>query len=169
MARLPGVTGEVSGRLLSKAEQATGPLNRTRILAHCPEIAAGIAGWSDALAASTALDPLLRQIAILVVVRRSPYETARHVKTALSLGLDARAVEAFEEEDWMHPVFSEAQRHVFRYAMLFDGGYGVADEAFANLQKHLTTEQIVELSALCAHAGSMARLAIALGFDPETH
>jgi alkylhydroperoxidase family enzyme len=137
-------------------------------LAQAPEAAAGLARFGDGLETASSLDPLVRQVAVLVAVRRSAYETQLETAKALRLGLNPDLLETFEEEDWTHPGFDDAQRAAFRYAMLFDGGYGVQAESFAELKRHLSDPQIAELSLVLAYHGALARLAIALGFAPES-
>ena len=142
-----------------------GSLNRTRVLEHIDGLARSI----DAVAASLdgALDPLLAATAAVAVLRRSPYELAVALPQARAAGITPEMVEAIEDEDWTDPSFSDAQKAVFRFAMMFDAGHGVPDADFGRLRDHLNEGQIVALAALCAHYGGLARLAIALAYPPE--
>ena len=167
MARIAGCSVEADDASLSMAEKRSGVLNRTRILANSKPIARGVAMLQDSIDESESVDALTRYIVILAAVRRSPYETDRHVPLALDAGLDEDMVEAFEEEDWTHPGFTDAQRAAFRYAMLLEAGYGVQTEEFEELRRHFSAQQIVEVSAIACFHGMLARLAIALAFDSE--
>lgn len=141
------------------------PLGRDRILSHVPALPAA----QQALAAALdgRLDPLLAATATAVVLRRSPYELAVAMPGARAAGLTDEMFEAIEDEDWTDPSFSDAQKAVFRFALIFDGGHGMPDADFDRVREHLDETETVALAALCAHAGSLARLAIALSYPPD--
>ncbi len=142
-----------------------GALSRDRVLSHVPELPA--AQKAVAAALERQLDPLLAATATAVVLRRSPYELAVAMPGACAAGLTDEMLEAIEDEDWTDPSFSDAQKAVFRFALMFDSGHGMPDADFDRVRQHLDEPATVALAALCAHAGSLARLAIALAYPPD--
>lgn len=151
--------------LVDGANQATA--NRTHVLGHKPGLPTALAEMEALLESPTVLDPLVRETAIVTVLRRSPYELSHRLKPARLAGLSPDMFEAIEDEDWTEPSFSEEQKAAMRFAMMFDAGHGIPSPAFEIFAETFTDEQLVELAALCAHYGACARFAIALGYRPE--
>ena len=118
--------------------------------------------YAAALLANTGLSPRHRSLALLAVTRRSEYEQSIHRARARDVGLGDAEFEAVESEDWTAECLDESDRAVFRFAMMFDAGHGMGDSVFDRLREYLDEAQIIELCATCAHAGGLARLAIAL-------
>ncbi len=143
------------------------PINRERILANRSGLAEAYRGLNDAHWSQPSLPGLLAATAVLAVSRRSPYEFKNFRKHAEQAGVTGDMIEAIQDEDWTDPSFSEEQKTVFRFAMMYDAGHGIPDTIFEQLSSYLNAAQIVELSSLCSLYGALARMAIALGTDPE--
>lgn len=163
MARVPYASPETiakiaSGRSLSAVE---------RILAWRPELVPASRQYESALEAGSLLAPLVRETAIMAVLRRSPPETARRLPKAKAAGLSAGMLEAIAEEDWTESSFSAVQKSVLRFAMLYDAGHGINEAVFSGVRENLSVPDIVELSALCSYYGGVARMAIAMGIGPD--
>ena len=141
--------------------------SRTEVLGHKPGLPTALAEMEALLETSSVLDPVVRETAIVTVLRRSPYELSHRLKPARLAGLSPDMFEAIEEEDWTEPSFSEEQKAAMRFAMMFDAGHGIPEPAFEIFAETFTDAQIVELAALCAHYGACARFAIALGYRQE--
>ena len=168
MSRIAPIdAGAVPEQALAKEEQSSGPLNRTRTLAHIAGLPAALNSVVETLWADGTVAPLLKATAIIVVVRRSPYELAVNVPKALQAGVTQDMVDAIQDEDWTDPAFDDAQKAVFRFAMMFDAGHGIPDVEFNRLTEHFDDGQIVELAGICTHYGGLARMAIALTFDMD--
>lgn len=164
MSRInPLAAGAIS--LVDGTNQATS--NRTGVLAHLPGLPASLAEAEALLENSKSLDPVVRETAIVTVLRRSPYELSHRLRPARLAGLSPDMFEAIEEEDWTEPSFSEEQKAAMRFAMMFDAGHGIPSPAFDLFAETFNDQQLVELAALCAHYGACARYAIALGYRPE--
>ncbi len=144
------------------------PSPMDRLLAWRPGLSARFRCDEELLQTDSQLGALLHETAVMSVVRRSPYETRRNMKRAIAAGLTSDMLEAIAEEDWTESSFSEAQKAVVRFAMLYDAGHGVNEPAFASVKTQLSVPQIVELAAVCSHYGGVARLAIGLALDPES-
>ena len=142
-------------------------INLVKMWANSPRVQANLQRLGNTLLRHTELDPNLREVAIVAVVRRSEYELFHHKPVARSTGLSDEQIQAILDEDYVHPALSPAQRAVLRYALAYDAGHGVADRIFATLKEHLSDRQIVELSIVCGFWGNNARLALALGLDIE--
>lgn len=106
-------------------------------------------------------------LALLAVTRRSEFEQHWLRPRAADLGFGPAEFEAVDDEDWTADCLDDSDRVVFRYAMMFDAGHGIGSSVVDGLRSHLDDAQIVELCTLCAHAGGLARLAIALGLRAE--
>lgn len=151
--------------LVDGANRATS--NRTRVLGHKPGLPTALAEMEALLESTLSLDPLVRETAIITVLRRSPYELSHRLRPARLAGLSPDMFEAIEEEDWTETSFSDEQKAAMRFAMMFDAGHGIPSAAFEGFAEVFSDEQLVELAAICAHYGACARFAIALGYRPE--
>lgn len=168
MARVPLIDpSKLASGDLSDEEKANRPLTRTLALATRPGLAAGLRAFGEAAETDSSLEPIVRETAILAVVRRSPYQTRLSLPRAMAAGITEDMLEAVQEEDWTEPSFSPDQKAVFRFAMTYDAGHGINDASFDEIRTELSPEQIVELAALCSYYGGLARMAIALAFEAE--
>lgn len=140
-------------------------LNRSLTLGHVPAFLDAIQKLEETVAAASSLEPLVRATAALAVVRRSAYETRRLATLVESAGLTDDMVEAIADEDWTEPALTARQRTALQYALKFDAGHGIQDVFFAELREQFSTAEIVELTAICACYGLLARAAIALAYD----
>ena len=168
MARVPLVdTDGLRQASASSDIQPQIPLNRQRILANGPGLAEAFRELDQAHWSHLSLPGLLAATAVLAVTRRSPYEFGNFRAQAEKFGVTDDMIEAIQDEDWTDPSFSDAQKSVFRFAMMYDAGHGIPDDLFAQTSSHLDPVQIVQLASLCSVYGGFARMAIALGTDPE--
>lgn len=168
MARVPLIDpSDLGSDDLSDEEAANRPLTRTLALAAKPGLAAGLRAFGEAAETDSSLEPIVRETAILAVVRRSPYQTRLSLPRAMAAGVTEDMLEAIREEDWTEPSFSPDQKAVFRFAMTYDAGHGINDAAFDEMGAQFSPQQIVEIAALCSYYGGLARMAIALAFEAE--
>lgn len=149
--------------VVSAREDAS--LNRMLTLGHIPAFADAIRHLDETAAAATDLEPSVRATAALAVVRRSAYERRRLSPLAATAGLTNDQVQAIEDEDWTEPSFSAREKTALQYALKYDAGHGIQDAFFAELREQFSTVEIVELTAICACYGLLARAAIALAYD----
>jgi alkylhydroperoxidase family enzyme len=117
-----------------------------QIWAHRPDVALAWLSTIEAMHVNGVLEPRLRE---LVRLKIASITTCKACKIA-------RKSDAVTEEDiaclsWDHPRFSPAEQAALRYAELFAGDYFAIDETvYDELERHYSTEQIVELNLFAA-------------------
>jgi AhpD family alkylhydroperoxidase len=117
-----------------------------QIWAHRPAVALAWLGTIEAMHVGGVLDPRLRELVRLKIANITTCKACRI----------ARKSDAVTEEDiaclsWDHPRFSPAEQAALRYAELFAGDYFAIDETiYAELERHFSTEEIVELNLFAA-------------------
>lgn len=98
------------------------------------------------------LDPVLRELGQTRAgwARGSQFVFSQHCKSLRALGVSEEKIEAVA--GWqVSPLFDEVERTVLAYtdALVYDGGR-VADEVFDALRRHLSDEEILELTYITA-------------------
>lgn len=158
-----GITGDVPAAWSSPADEPV-PRERWLTLAVQPVPLTGLETWGASLHA-VALAPRQRRIAQLAVSRRSTYDFAMVSEAALRAGLSPAEIQAVADEDWTAACWSDAERILLRFALMFDGGHGVGDAVVEQLRAHYDDAQIIGLCMVCAHGGALARTSIALRIE----
>jgi hypothetical protein len=125
----------------------------------------GLAEYEKALREASSLEPRLGELARLVVVRRSGFESERAREGARAADLKGAVWNAVDSEDWTDEVFDARQKMVFQYALLYDAGHGLSDRLFAQVRAEFSAREIEDLGAWCGYWGGRARQAIALEYD----
>src|SRR5438067_5508855 len=95
------------------------PLNVFRMMANAETAFRPWMRWGGVLLNDLALDPVLRELAILHVAHLTPYaeyEWVQHVPIARSVGATHEQVAAIESGDVDGEAFTAAQRAVLRFA-----------------------------------------------------
>src|SRR5947207_11422144 len=118
MARLPYVDPEDAPPKVREVLQAVPPLNVFRTMAHAETAFRPWMRWGGVLLNDLALDPVLRELAILHVARLTPhadYEWVQHVPIARSVGATEEQVAALERGDVDAEIFTVEQRAVLRF------------------------------------------------------
>jgi len=159
-----GVRADVPSELLTRTPESR-PTERWTTLAAQPASLLGLENWGHALD-EVRLSRRERAIASLAVSRRSSYEFRLQGGRALSAGLTSGEIQAIADEDWTDERWSEGERVLLRFSLMFDAGHGVGDSIVQQLRTHYESDQIVGLCQWCAHGGALARTAIALCIEP---
>jgi AhpD family alkylhydroperoxidase len=151
-----------------EAERKLPTANLFRALAHAPALLDAFLSYANALRDKSALDPKLRELAILTVghATGSEYEIAHHQSHALKAGVTSEqlaAVTSFETSD----VFDAVERAVMRLAHESTVNVQVSDERWADVRAHLSDTQMVELALNVAWYNSGARVMALLGIELE--
>jgi alkylhydroperoxidase family enzyme len=168
MARLP---------YLDKADLAPGDadllardINLHKVLAHNPGAARAFSGLGQYIRHRSALDPRLREMAILQVgwLARSAYEWSHHVKIGHDFGVTDADIEALVADTRGEPTaLDPTTRLVLRAAREIHDGPGVSEATFAALRGTLNPAEIVDLVATASFYCAVVRLLASLEVDVE--
>jgi len=173
MARIEFVGANTRGvdpDLVRAVEQRRGGrlLNLDRQLLHSPSITRGWNAYLGEIRTGGVLNGALRELVILQValLNRAPYEFAQHAPVALDEGVTQTQIDALAE--WRGSnLFSPTQRDVFAYAEAMTLGVQVPDEVFANVRRHFSDREVVELTATVAAYNMVSRFLEALQIETE--
>ena len=142
--------------------------NIFRTLAHTPNLLSRFLALGGELRNGTALDPKLRELALLTVGRLADaqYEFVHHWNLARRVGVPREKLEALT--DWeKSPVFTDEDRAVIRYAVEATANVRVADSTWNGLKQFLDTRRMMELVQNVAFYNMVVRVLVPLGVELE--
>jgi alkylhydroperoxidase family enzyme len=121
-------------------------------MARSPQVFASFLQLGGDLSADSALDPVLRELAVLRTgwLCGAPYQWGEHVRVAGKLGIDAATIERVREGPDA-PGWSAIEAAVLRAVDELHGGAAIADATWAVLAAHFDDRQLVELPLLVGH------------------
>jgi alkylhydroperoxidase family enzyme len=163
---LPEADREIFDRLV---EERGGPVgNIFRTLAHTPNLLQRFVSLGGHLRNRTALDPKLRELAILTVGRlaNAEYEFVHHWNIALRAGVPREQLEHLADFETA-PVFDVHERAVIRYAVEATRNVTVSDATFDALRAFLDHRRILELVQNVAFYNMVVRILVPLGVELE--
>jgi alkylhydroperoxidase family enzyme len=168
MARLP---------YLDKADLPPGDadvlargINLHRVLANNPGAARAFAGLGQYIRHRSALDPRLRELAILQVgwLARSAYEWSHHIEIGYGFGVSDADIEALVADTRGEPNgLDGTARLVLRATREVHDGPGVSEGTFAALRGALGPAEIVDLVVTASFYCAVVRLLASLEVDVE--
>jgi 4-carboxymuconolactone decarboxylase len=161
VARLPYVDPERAPEQVRDVLGRLPPLNVFRMMANAETAFRPWMRWGGVLLNDLALDPVLRELAILQVARVTPdaeYEWVQHVPIARSVGVTDKQVAAVERGDVDAELFTDEQRAVLRFTTEVVRDVRASDEAFAAVSKTLSPREIVELLMVIGQYMMLARV-----------
>jgi 4-carboxymuconolactone decarboxylase len=161
VARLPYIDPENAPAPVQDALGRVPPLNIFRMMANAETAFRPWLRWGAALLDDLALDPLLRELAILRVARLTPhaeYEWVQHVPIARAAGATGAQVEALERGEPDAPCFSEDQRLVLRFTTEVVTGARASDRTLDELAGTLSSRETVELLMVIGQYMMLARV-----------
>lgn len=122
-------------------------LNLYRMLPHATTIAPGFLRMGGAILRESAIDPQLREIAILRVgfLSKASYEVHQHKRVAKSVGLSDDKIAALEHDPGS-PVFSDLEALIIRYTDDVVLNVKASDALFHDLLKRLDNRRMAELT-----------------------
>jgi len=168
MARLPYL--DKADLAPEDADLLARDINLHRVLANNPGAARAFSGLGQYIRHRTALDPRLRELAILQVgwLARSAYEWSHHVKIGYDFGvsdadIEALVAEARGEDTALEP----AAKLVLRAAREVHDGPGVSDATFAELREAFSPAEIVDVVTTASFYCAVVRLLASLQVDVE--
>src|SRR2546428_4039027 len=161
MARLPYVDPATAPAPVREIlEQLPVKLNIFRMVANADTALRPFLGLGTAILARQQLDPKLRELAILRVAALSParYEWVQHVPIAQAMGASAAQVAALERGDIAADAFDPLERAVLRFTTEVVRDVRASEATFAELARHLSAQEIVELIVTVGYYMMIARL-----------
>ena len=145
-------------------------INVYRLMLHSPALANAWFEFNQAVRYGTEIDGQSRELAVIrvAILNEVEYVQRAHGPAyALKEGLTPEQVAALA--DWRpSKLFSEPHRALLAYTDAMTRDIAVPDEVFANLQKHFSERQTVELTLLIGAYNMLTRFLKALKVDPET-
>jgi alkylhydroperoxidase family enzyme len=163
---LPEADRDIYDNLI--AERGTPVGNIFRALANTPNILRQFLALSKQLRHHTALDPKLRELALLTVGRLADaeYEFVHHWNMARRVGVSREQLEALA--DWeKSPLFNDNERAVIRYASEATTNIKVSDSTWNALKTFLDLKRMMELVQNVAFYNMVVRVLVPLGVEVE--
>jgi len=163
---LPEKYREIFDRVAEQRGQPVGNIYRT--LAHTPNLLKRFVSLGGHLRSRTALDPKLRELAILTVGRltNAEYEFVHHWNIALRAGVPREQLEQLGDFETAQ-AFDEHERAVMRYAVEATSNVKVSDATFNTLRSFLDDRRILELAQSVAFYNMVVRILVPLGVELE--
>ena len=123
------------------------PINIFRMLAGGETLLPAFVRFGNHLLYKTALDPVLREIAIVRVgaLSGASYELYQHEAISRQLGMSDELIAAIHEGPDV-AVFDDAQREVMRYTDEVVRDVKASDETFDALRSRLSLQELEELT-----------------------
>lgn len=161
MARLPYADPERLPEKAREALEAVPPLGVFRMMANAETAFRPWLRWGGVLMSDLALDPVLRELAILRVARLTPhadYEWVQHAPIALAVGATDDQVAALERDDIEAACFSDAQRTVLRFTTEVVQEARASDATFGAVTALLSAREAIELMMVIGQYMMLARV-----------
>lgn len=144
-------------------------INIYRLMLHSPALANAWFDLNQAVRYGTEIDGQCRELAVIRVAILNDVEYVQRAHGpayALKEGLTAEQVTAIA--NWRSSkLFSERQRALFAYTDAMTREIDVPDAVFAEVRKHFSDRQTVELTMLIGAYNMLTRFLKALKVDPE--
>jgi alkylhydroperoxidase family enzyme len=156
---LPEADREIFDNLIAERGQPVGNIFRT--LAHTPGLLRRFLALGGELRNQTAIDPKLRELALLTVGRitSAEYEFVHHWNLARRVGVSREKLEALA--DWeQSPVYGEQERAVIRYAAEATTDVQIKDATWNALKSFMDTRTIMELVQNVAFYNMVVRVLV---------
>ena len=173
MARVPLIDEDHSelAALIEKIRGARGGrlINIYRLMLHSPALAEAWFNLNQAARYGTEIDGRCRELIIMriAILNRCDYVLKTHAaQYALKEGLTREQVDRLG--DWnASNLFDARQRALLAYSDAMTHDIEVPDGVFAEVRKHFTERQTVELTMLVGAYNMLTRVLNALKVDPE--
>jgi alkylhydroperoxidase family enzyme len=174
MPRLPYLKREdldpADRDIFDRIEKERGMIhNIFRTMAYAPHLLRKFIEWSTELRFKTALDPNLRELAIMTVGRLTDanYEFTHHWNAARKLNIPAEKLAQIGEFE-SSPMYDDRERAVMRYAVEATRNVKVSDATFNAVRKLLGNDRtLMELVMLVAGYNLVVRVLVPLEVELE--
>jgi alkylhydroperoxidase family enzyme len=161
MARIPYVEPATAPPAVREVlERLPVKLNIFRLMAHAETNFRPLLRLGTSILAEQQLSAKLRELAILRVARLSPaeYEWVQHVPIAKSVGATDAQIAALERGDVKAACFDPVEALVLRFTTEVVEKVGASEVTFAEMQRHFSPREIVELILAIGFYMTIARL-----------
>ena len=168
MARVPYL--DASDLAPANRDLLARTINLNRALVHSPDATRSFQDLAKYIRFHSRLDARLREMVILQVgySARSPYEYSHHVKLGREAGVTDDDIRAINDETAGRPTKLDAlSKAVLRGAREMTTDLAMSDATFAELEKALGREQIIDLTLVIAFYNAVVRLLGTLQIDVE--
>jgi alkylhydroperoxidase family enzyme len=170
VARLPYVDPETASDELKRTfEEVPFKLNIIRMAAHAETAIRPLLRLGQAILTAQELDPVTRELAILLVARLIPaeYEWVQHEALARGIGIPDEQIEAVRREELGAGVFDARQQLALRFTaeVVRDGDAG--DATFAEMAGAFSPREIVELTLAIGYYMMLGRVMNVTRLDPD--
>jgi alkylhydroperoxidase family enzyme len=174
MARVPLIDEKEHpelSELITKIKGARGGrlINIYRLMLNSPALAGAWFDLNQAVRYGTEIDGQCRELAVIrvAILNKVEYVVNAHGPAyALKEGLTPAQVEALA--DWSSSnLFADKQRALLAYVDAMTRDIDVPDTVFAEVRKHFTERQTVELTMLISAYNMLTRFLKTLKVDPE--
>ena len=160
---------------MARIDVPTGPgLERERLLALQLDVALGMGAYADAVYTKTSLPPRVREVARFRIARANGCPVCLNTRSqrAAAEGFDDRTVDAVVGCDigglGALGELCERERLAGEFADRFaTDHHSIDDASMAELRRHFTDIEIIELTALCAMTLGNGRLLTVLGVEAD--
>lgn len=170
MARLPYVDPENAPEPVREVLDAIPPLKIFRMMANAETAFRPWIRWGGVLLTGLALDPLLRELAILRVARLTPhaeYEWVQHVPIAEGVGASKEQVAALERDQPAAECFTDHQRTVLRFTTEVVQAARADEATLTAAREFLSPREVVELLMVIGQYMMVARVMATTDIDMD--
>ena len=169
MARLPYVDPEASETVRKTFEELPFQLNIVRMVAHAETCLRPMLRLGQAILTAQQLDPLVRELSILLVavLSEAEYEWVQHEPIAVAVGATAEQVDALRRRDLDSGAFDERQRVALRLTAQVVLDADADDETFAAAAEVLPPRELIELILAIGYYMTLARVMTVARIDPD--
>jgi alkylhydroperoxidase family enzyme len=144
--------------------------NLYRTLAHSPVLLRDFVEMTADIRSRTALDPRLRELAILAVARvtGAAIQWLSHIPVALAAGVPQEQITGLPVWE-RHPSFDDHERAVIRFAEAVTRDVRPAEDAWQAVRAFLSDREMVELTLVVGYYNMVARFleTVQVDVDPE--
>jgi alkylhydroperoxidase family enzyme len=145
------------------------PANIFNMMAHAETCLKPVMKLGGTMLGKLKLDPKLRELCLLHAVRLEggDYEWEQHVPIALHLGCTEDQIAALKSGDDAAACFNAREKAALRFTREVVVDVGASPAALAELRKHLTERETVELILMSGFYITLARLTETLGIEND--
>ncbi len=176
MARIPLIEPEQAGERLAPGYQASVDAlgfvaNIYKVLGHRPEIVNAFVPFVATVVGKTAkLHPNIRDLAVLKASKMNgcSYCVGHRTRMGKAFGLTQEQIDALDGDYAACELYDEKTKAGIAYAeALTRGPRSVSDELFAELERHFSAEEIVDLTTAVALFNLLNRIGEGLKVELE--